>query len=61
MVQKRRSDEIADNLSTGQADSAAARIGGKPGRRTRASDYGELRYGVLSKRSSPNNPATATN
>ena len=47
MVQNRRSDEIADNLSTGQTDSAAAQVSDKPGRRTRAFDYGELRLLLL--------------
>ncbi|GLR09793.1 PadR family transcriptional regulator [Mixta theicola] len=47
MVQNRRADEIADNLSTGQADSAVAQISGKPGRRQRAFDYGELRLLLL--------------
>lgn len=47
MVQKHRSDEIEDDLSSGQADSAAAQVSGKPGRRTRAFDYGELRLLLL--------------
>lgn len=47
MVQNRRSDERDDRLSAGQVDSAVAEVSGKPGRRTRAFDYGELRLLLL--------------
>lgn len=47
MVQNRRSDDGDDRLSAGQVDRAVAEVSGKPGRRTRAFDYGELRLLLL--------------
>ena len=47
MVQKRRSGGTKDNAATELTDVAEVKARSKPGRRTRAFDYGELRLLLL--------------